>query len=399
MTAFQAGIVGKPNVGKSTFFAAATLAEVKIAPYPFTTIKANKGIGYVKIKCVCREFGVNDMPINSFCVNGYRFIPVELIDVAGLVPGAREGRGLGNQFLSELSKADVLIHIVDAAGMTDSEGRPVKPGSHDPLEDVNFLAREIDLWMVDILQRNWRKILRVSPDPEETLTLSLSGLNIKRQYVEQALKLSGLYEKPLKNWCSDDIMSFITTLRQYAKPMLIAANKCDIPEAEENIKRLKEAIGDKYVIPTSAEAELALRRAAAAGLINYMPGDGDFEIIDEKKLGKRQTIALEYIRERVLSRWGSTGVQKVINRAFLDILGMIAVFPVEDENSLTDHKGNILPDAWLVPPGTTPRQLAYMIHTELGEKFIAAIDVRTKRALPSDAPLRHRAVVKIRARR
>jgi len=194
-------------------------------------------------------------------------------------------------------------------------------------------------------------------------------------------------------------MSFIATLRQHAKPMVIAANKCDIPEAEENIKRLRAAVGDKYVIPTSAEAELALRRAAAAGLINYMPGDKDFEVTDEKKLGKRQAKALEYIRERVLSRWGSTGVQEVINKAFLDILGMMAVFPVEDENNLTDHKGNVLPDAWLVPPGTTPRQLAYMIHTELGEKFIAAIDVRTKRTLPSDAPLYHRAVVKIRTRR
>ncbi len=397
---YQAGIVGKPNVGKSTFFAAATLIDVKIAPYPFTTIEPNKGIGYVKVECVCKEFGVRDNPRNSICINGFRFIPVELIDVAGLVPDAWKGRGLGNQFLDELRRADVLIHVVDASGSTDFEGRPVKPGSHNPLDDVKFLEREIDMWMFNIVKRNWRYIARsTSPDIAGVIADRLSGLGIKKVHAEKALKESGLEGKKPYTWSDDDILLFTSFLRKFSKPIIIAANKADLPSSEDFIKEMQKELKDYVVIPTSAEAELALRKAAKAGLIKYIPGDNDFEIVDEKKLTSRQLKALEYIRENVLKKWGSTGVQEVINQAFLNVLGLIVVFPVEDENRLTDHKGNVLPDAFLVPNTTKPRDLAYMIHTELGEKFIAALDVRTKRRLPSDQPLKHRSIVKIFARR
>src|SRR3989338_6474207 len=107
------GLVGKPSAGKSTFFKAATLAEVAIASYPFTTIKANQGVGYVKIDCIDKEFKVQCNPNHGFCINGKRFVPVDLLDVARLVPGASEGKGLGNQFLDDLTKADALISILD----------------------------------------------------------------------------------------------------------------------------------------------------------------------------------------------------------------------------------------------------------------------------------------------
>src|SRR5271157_5635220 len=132
------GVVGKPNVGKSTFFAAATLKDVPIADYPFTTIQANVGVAYLRTKCVCKEMGVTDKPRNSICVDGTRLIPVKLVDVAGLVEGASEGRGLGNQFLDEVRQADALIQVVDASGSTDSEGRKVPPGSNDPLKDIEM---------------------------------------------------------------------------------------------------------------------------------------------------------------------------------------------------------------------------------------------------------------------
>lgn len=397
---YQAGIVGKPNVGKSTFFAAATLVDVKIAPYPFTTIDANRGVGYVRIKCVCKELGVKDNPRNSICIDGYRFVPIELIDVAGLVPDAWKGRGLGNQFLDELRRADVLIHVIDASGSTDSEGKIVKPGSHNPIQDVKFLEKEIDMWMFNIIKRNWRFIYRTSStDIVSVFTEKLSGLGIKASHVEKAIKESDLEGKKLSQWTDDDIFTFTRYLRKFSKPMIIAANKADIPIAEDFIREMKRELKDYIIIPTSAEAELALRKAAKAGLIKYLPGDNDFEIIDDKKLSPKQLKALDYIKENVLKRWGSTGVQEVINKAFLDLLGMIVVFPVEDENKLTDHKGNVLPDALLVPGDTKPRDLAYMIHTELGEKFIGALDVRTKRRLPNDKPLKHRAIIKIYTRR
>ena len=397
----QAGVVGKPNVGKSTFFAAATLVDVKIAPYPFTTIEANKGVGYVKIKCVCRELGVEDNPVNSVCIDGWRFVPVELIDVAGLVPDAWQGRGLGNRFLDELRRANVLIHVIDAAGATDIEGRPVKPGTHDPVEDVQFLEREITMWMYQIISKDWSrtaKALDLKSNVAKELSKKLSGLGITIADIEGALSETNLLRKKPSRWTEDELKNFIRVLREKSKPIIIAANKSDLPAAEDNIERLRKELSSKYlVIPTSAESELALRKAASKNLIKYLPGDSDFEIIGE--VTPKQRKVLEYIREKVLKKWGSTGVQQVINAAFLDVLEMLAVFPVENENKYTDHHGRVLPDVYIVPKGTTAREFAYMIHTDLGEKFISAVDVKTKKRLSADFKLEHRMVIKIIAGR
>ena len=119
------GIIGKSNVGKSTFFNAVTDLSVQTANYPFTTIEPNVGVAYVRIECICKEFEVQDNPVHSVCIDGIRFIPVKVIDIAGLVPGAHLGKGIGNKFLDDSRQADALIHVVDASGSTDSEGRPV----------------------------------------------------------------------------------------------------------------------------------------------------------------------------------------------------------------------------------------------------------------------------------
>ncbi len=400
--AIELGIVGKPNTGKSTLFSAATLVDVKRAPYPFTTIDANRGVGYVRLRCVCRELGVRDDPRNSMCIDGWRFVPVELIDVAGLVPDAWRGRGLGNRFLDELRRASALIHVVDASGATDEEGRPVKPGTRDPLLDVEFLEREIDMWLYQILSKGWDRLARYldsqGVNVAQELYKRLSGLQVTLEGVERALEEASLVGKRASAWSEEDLLSFVRYLRAYSKPIVIAANKADLPTARDNIKRMVEELGGRYiVVPTSAESELALRRAANAGLIRYLPGDRDFEVVGELKPAQRR--ALEYIRENVLEVWGSTGVQEVINRAVFDSLGMIAVFPVENETKLTDHSGRVLPDVFLVPRGTTARELAYMIHTELGERFMFAIDVVRGQRLGADAELSHRSVVKIVAAR
>ncbi len=391
------GIVGKPNVGKSTFFSAATLATVEIASYPFTTIKPNKGIGYFRTNCVCREFNVKDNPINSVCIDGVRLIPVELIDCAGLVPDAWRGRGLGNQFLDEIRKADALIHVVDASGSTDIEGRPIKPGAHDPLEDVKFLERELTMWLAQIIKRDWPRMARtVEAGASDLYTLlenRLSGLAIKRWHIAEALKIADLNADKPTRWSEDDFLKFVDALREVSKPMLIAANKMDLPYAEENFERLKET--GYLVIPCCAEAELALRRAAEKGLIKYVPGDPDFEIIDSLKITERQRRAMRIIREKILQRFGSTGVQEAINAAFRKLLNMIVVYPVEDPEKLTDHYGRILPEARLVPNTTTARELAYMIHTELGETFIYAIDARTKKRLGENYVLKNNDVISI----
>jgi len=391
------GIVGKPNVGKSTFFSAATLIPVEIANYPFTTVKPNRGVAYLRKPCVCREFGVKDNPVNSACVDGIRLIPVELVDCAGLVPGAWQGRGLGNQFLDEIRRADALIHVVDASGSTDLEGRLCEPGSHDPLEDVKFLEVEMAMWLAQILERGWQKLSRSveagTAKLVEGLTERLSGLSIRRAHVIEALRKTGLDESKPTRWSREDLVRFAHELRRVSKPMLIAANKIDVPPAEKNLERLM-ALG-YTVIPCCSVAELALRRAAEKNLIKYIPGDPDFEVLKPGEMTKQQLDALETIRERVLKKYGSTGVQNAINSAYFKLLDAIVVYPVENVEKLSDHEGRVLPDAYVVPRGTTARQLAYMIHTELGESFIHAIEARSKRRVGEDYVLKDGDVISI----
>jgi len=391
------GVVGKPNVGKSTFFSAATLAHVAIANYPFTTIKPNVGMGYVRTPCVCREFNVTDTPGNSTCVNGTRLVPVEIVDCAGLVPGAWQGKGLGNQFLDEIRQADALIHIVDASGGTDSEGKPRDPGTHDPKEDVRFLEHELDMWVLQIIKKDWDRTVRlVEGAKEELLPIledKLTGLGIRRDHLMSAKAKTKLnFEKP-SSWSDQDLLGLVTELRKYSKPMLIAANKMDVPPAEKNLEALQPM--GHMVVPCCAEAELALRRAAEKNVISYVPGDGNFETSKEVKLTPEQANALTRIKEKVLIPFGSTGVQEALNLAFFKLLQMITVYPVEDAEKLTDHKGRVLPDAYLVPYGTTAKQFAGMIHSDLASGFLYATEARAKMRVADDYVLKDRDVISI----
>lgn len=396
---YSIGIVGKPNVGKSTFFSAATLAPAEIANYPFTTIKPNRGIGYIRTPCVHEEFNVKDNPVNSLCLDGVRLIPVELIDCAGLVPGAWQGRGLGNQFLDEIRKADALIHIVDAAGTTDLEGRQCKPGEHDPLEDARFLEVELAMWMAEILKRDWAKMARTVESGGSRMNLlsaveeRLSGLSIRREHIFEAVQKSDLNAERPASWSEDDLLKFVATLRKVAKPMLVAANKIDLPEANDNVTRLREQ--GYSVIPCSAEAELALRRAAEKNWIDYRPGDCNYTILKPDALTETQLKALQTIHTRILTPLGTTGVQEAINAAYFKLLNCIVVYPVEDIEKLANHKGEVLPDAYIVPFGTTARQLAYRIHTELGDNFIYALEARQKQRVGEDYVLKDRDVISI----
>jgi len=393
------GITGKPNVGKSTFFSAATLAMVPIANYPFTTRTANVGIAYVSVPCVCREFGVKDEPVNSSCVDGLRMVPVKLIDCPGLIPHAWQGRGLGNQFLDEVRKADALLVVVDAAGATDSEGRPCKPGSNDPLEDVRFLEEEFDMWLFQIVSKDWDRIARRVDATKEsiaaTLSEKLAGLQIKRSQITQTLTELGLESMSPVKWKSGDLQAFASRLRKISKPIVVVANKMDIPQAEENFERLEKS--GYNVIPTCAEAELALRRAAEKGLIAYRPGDSSFKILKAEGLSDQQRAALDAVKEQILVKYGSTGVQDALNNAYFKQLNMVAVFPVEDVDKLTDHQGRVLPDCFLVPYGTTAREFASLIHTDLGESFIYGVEARGKKRVGEDYILKNGDVIKIAA--
>ena len=391
------GIVGKPNSGKTTFFNAATASNAKVADYPFTTIEPNVGMAFATLECVCKEFSVKDNPRNSLCIDGIRHAPIRMIDVAGLVPDAWRGRGLGNKFLDDLRQANVLIHVVDASGAHDADGRPLgKPGMWDPLKDVQFLEEEIARWMFQIIKRDWDRLARIVENERrdliEVLSERLSGLSIREEHIKRALEVVDADPERPRRWSDDLLYSFVKELRRVSKPIIIVANKIDIPKAEENYERMREAGID--AIPTSALAEYALITYAERGVIKYIRGSNHFEILQPNKLSERERKLFKKIEE-LLDKWGSTGVQKAINKAVFDILKMIAVFPVEDVNRLSDKKGNVLPDVILVPYGTTAREFAGYIHTDLAKTFLYAIDVRTKKKLGEDYVLKHRDVIKI----
>ena len=387
------GLVGKPSVGKSTFFKAATLAEVEIASYPFTTIKANHGMGYVRIECIDKEFNTNCNPSHGFCINHHRFVPVELMDVAGLVPGASEGKGLGNQFLDDLRQADVFVHIVDVSGTLDVEGKPTE--NHDVCKDVEFLEDELNKWFHNILMKVWRSFARKAEIEDmkfsEAVAHQFSGLKVKEEHVKDVLlKLD--FSKKASTWTEKQLKEFAIALRKKSKPMIIAANKVDTENGKKNFEKIVKEFPDLMIVPCSADSELALREAAKAELIGYIPGDDDFTIKGE--LSEKQKLALEKINEKVLKEYDGTGVQEVLNMAVFNLLKYIAVFPAS-ANKLSDSKGNILPDCFLLPEGSTALDFAFHLHTDFGNNFIKAIDARTKRALGKSYELKHRDALEI----
>ena len=391
------GLVGKANVGKSTFFAAATLKPVEIANFPFTTIKANRGVGYLRTPCVCHEFKVKDEPNNSACIDGVRLVPIDLIDTPGLIRGAHEGKGLGNQFLDEVRRADALIVVCDAAGSTDEGGQSCAPGTHDPIDDIKLFEEEFDAWLYSIVIKDWERLARTAEMKHEEIWKHMdekvSGLGITRGNIQKACEKAKLNPFKAAQWTKTELHGFCTELRKASKPLIIAANKADKEPALQNIEKIKAA--GYMVIPTCAEAELALRRAAESGLVKYTPGDKDFTIIQPEKLNLNQLKALESVRERVFKKWGGTGLQSAINEAFYGLLNMITVFPVEDAEKLTDSKGRVLPDCFLVPKGTTARQFASVVHTDLAKSFLFAVDARTKRRLGEAQVLKDKDVIQI----
>lgn len=391
------GVVGKPNTGKSTFFKASTLAEVEIANYPFVTIKPNSGIGFVKVDCVDKELGRQCTPRTGYCIHNKRFVPVQIIDVAGLVPGAHEGKGMGNQFLDDLRQADVLIHVIDVSGSTNEKGEVVAVGSYDPAEDVKFLEVELDMWYLGIIKKGWEKFARTVVQEKQAihkaLVNQLSGLRVTEEMVNLAVAELHLNpEKPIQ-WTEDQLKNLATILRKKTKPMVIAANKIDIPSTEENIERLQKEFPHIF-IGCSAEAELALKEAAKKDLIEYIPGEKDFTISDESKLKENQKKALLFIKEKILHQHGSTGVQQVLDKAVFELLQYVAIFP-GGVHKLEDSEGRVLPDCFLLPPKSTALDFAYKLHTDLGRNFIRAIDVKTKKAVGKEYILKNRDVIEI----
>ncbi|MFH1520075.1 MAG: redox-regulated ATPase YchF [Candidatus Micrarchaeota archaeon] len=387
------GLCGKPSSGKSTFFMAATSVPVERSSRPFTTIKPNRAVAYVEVECVDKEFDKQCNPRSGFCVNARRFVPVELLDVAGLVPGAHEGKGLGNKFLDDLRQADVLVHIVDASGSTNETGERVPVGSYDPCNDVTFLEQELDYWIKGILDNNWQKLVReakLNKKNEEMLTTQFSGLGMTKDVIVKVLKELRLEEKNLADWTEEERLEVCKKIRHIGKPIIIAANKCDLSTGWDNYQKLKKEFPEYVVIPCSAEAEITLKGATKANFIEYIPGDKTFTI--KAELNQDQQKAMD-IMKLVCDKYEGTGVQKCLNAAVFDFLHYIAIFP--GGGNLIDSQGRLLPDCFLMPHTTRAIDFAFKLHSDIGNGFIKAIDYKTKQAVGKEHTLKHRDVIEI----
>ena len=428
--AMRIGLVGKPNVGKSTTFSAMTETPVDIANYPFTTIEPNVGVAWLPLlsPCACSELrrrketagrleptSDDDPRKGSICTpnsgscNAYRrLVPVTLVDVAGLVPGAHEGKGRGNQFLSDLARCDALIQVVDVSGSTDIEGNPVGSGGSDPIEEHRFLIEEMEAWIVGILSTGWKRGARkVQSEGDRALMEyvvdQLTGIGATEQHVSagfNAVRSKHPDAGVPWTWGNAELTAMASAIRAELFPISIAANKAD-RALSGSWAPLSELISREgsILLPTSAEAELALSRASQAGLIEHSPGESTFEITPEgeEKLSQAQRKALSSIAES-LGSWEGGGLFGLLSQVVFGTLSRRVAYPVQDETHWVDGEGNMLPDALLVPEGTTAKGLAYAVHTDLGDGFIRAVDARNSRVIGAEQEIQNGDVISIYAK-
>ena len=390
------GLIGKTNTGKTTFFNSSTLSSDEISTYPFTTKKSSTSTGYANTPCVHSEFNVIDNPNNSKCEDGWRYIPVELIDLPGLIKDAWKGKGLGNQFLSIASQSDALLHVVDASGSIDSTGKITETGSGDPVSDFADIEEELNLWYQELLEGNrdrLQKIIKTGDDNIDALTELYQGVGVKMNHVKEALKTSGLEEKDIENYDMQDSKKFASYLRKISKPTLIVANKIDVKGADKNFERLRERYNDMIVIPASADSELTLRRAEQKELIKYSPGSEKFDILETNELNQKQKAALDFIQSDIMGEYMRTGVQFAINVTVFKLLKMNSIYPVASPEKLSDKKGRILPDLVLLKDGATVTDLAKEIHSDLTKGLLYAKDLRYNLRVPTNYQLRDRDVI------
>jgi hypothetical protein len=392
------GLIGKTNTGKTTFFNSSTLSSDEISTYPFTTKKSSTSIGYAITLCVHPEFNVIDNPNNSKCKDGWRYIPIELIDLPGLLKDSWKGKGLGNQFLSIASQSDALLHVVDASGSIDSSGRIAEVGSGDPVSDFADIEEELNMWYQKIFEGNRDKLKKIAEsdnDQTNALTQLYQGMGVKKSHVKEALRITQLEEKIIENYDIKDSKKFSTELRRISKPTLIVANKIDVKGASKNFQRLRERYNDMIVIPASADSELSLRRAEQSELIKYSPGSEQFDILRTNDLNQKQRDALDFIKSDIMGEYMRTGVQFAINVTVFKLLKMNSIYPVTIPEKLSDKKGRVLPDLILLKDGSTIVDLAKEIHSDLTKGLLYAKDLRYNLRVPTNYQLRDRDVISL----
>ncbi|RDA82652.1 hypothetical protein CP532_0122 [Ophiocordyceps camponoti-leonardi (nom. inval.)] len=404
------GLVGKPSAGKSTTLNSLTDASSKVGPsspprflyeiFCFTTIDPQRAVGYLQIDCACARFDLSDRcrPNHGSCVSGRRSVPIELLDVAGLVPGAHEGRGLGNRFLDDLRHADALIHVVDASGTVDAEGKPTR--GYDPSVDIAWLRAEIVAWILGNLMQRWPSIRRrhvaVKATALDTLVAQFSGYGADAGLIGRALDRAAVRE-PLESWDDGTIRHVVDSFVDEKFPTVVALNKIDHPDADKNIAKIAKAHDPASIVLCSAISEIFLRKMAKQGYIRYVEGsdvvDTKEDLIEEgdpdggglKELDDKNRTRIENLKDMVLFRFGSTGVVQLLTRA-ADLLGLVPVFPVRNTTTFGSGASDsrfVFRDCVLVNKGSTVADVARKV---MGDAPIAYIEgVGNLRVAENDA--------------
>ncbi|KAL4977338.1 P-loop containing nucleoside triphosphate hydrolase protein [Aspergillus desertorum] len=382
------GLVGKPSSGKSTTLNSLTDASSKVGNFPFTTIDPQRAIGYLQIDCACQRYGVADKckPNYGACTNGKRSVPIELLDVAGLVPGAHQGRGLGNKFLDDLRQADALIHVVDVSGTTDAEGKATR--GYDPSQDIEWLRSEIVRWVLGNLMQKWGSIKRrhmaIKATAVETLQNQFSGYGSTPSTVVRCLDRLALKE-PLEEWSDETVEQVVEAFIDEKFPTVFALNKIDHPDADKNISKIAKMQDPQRIVLCSAISEVFLRKLAKQNYIKYTEGsefvdtredliaDGDPDGGGLREMDEKLKTRVENLRDMVLYRFGSTGVVQCLSRA-AEILGLVPVFPVRNLHTFSSGAGTAaFRDCVLVKRNSTVGDVARKVMGDVPISYIEGV--------------------------
>ena len=313
-------------------------------------------------------------------------MPIELLDVAGLVPGAHQGKGLGNKFLDDLRHADALIHVVDASGTVDAEGKETR--GYDPSVDIAWLRSEVVAWVLGNLMQKWGSIRRrhmaIKATATETLQNQFSGYGANATVVNRTLDKLAIKE-PLEDWSNETIETVVNAFIDEKFPTVIALNKIDHPDADKNISKIAKMRDPNTIVLCSAISEIFLRKMAKQGYIKYLEGsefiDTKEDLIEQgdptggglKDLDEKNRNRIENLKDMVLYRFGSTGVVQVLSKA-AELLGLVPVFPVRNTSTFSSGASEsraVFRDCVLVKKGSTVGDVAKKV---MGDAPIAYVE-------------------------